>query len=213
MKAHLRDVSVVIDVGANAGFYSCLAKSLGKTVVAVEPSRRNLRVLYQNLDENKWKDVEVFPMALAAQPGVASLFGSGVAASLLPGWNRASLFEREFVAVTTLDTLIGGRFQGQAMAIKIDVEGAELEVLKGAAACLRHTPRPVWFIEIIGRGPFSEPFNRNYVETFELFFSTGYRCFTWNKAFREIGLDEVRQWARAGGDVIAGHNFVFREAR
>jgi hypothetical protein len=45
IRHHLRKADVFIDVGANIGFYSCIARSDGKYVVAIEPLIQNLRYL------------------------------------------------------------------------------------------------------------------------------------------------------------------------
>src|SRR5438093_3453331 len=45
----LRDAEVFVDVGANIGFYSCIARLAGKQVIAVEPLRRNLDYFYANM--------------------------------------------------------------------------------------------------------------------------------------------------------------------
>src|SRR5271165_259246 len=49
----------VVDVGANVGFYSCLAASKGKPVIAIEPSPRNVDYLKANLWRNRYQNVEV----------------------------------------------------------------------------------------------------------------------------------------------------------
>src|SRR5437016_5068696 len=46
---HLQKASACIDIGANIGLYTCLAASLGKHVVAIEPMPSNLKVLCRNL--------------------------------------------------------------------------------------------------------------------------------------------------------------------
>lgn len=64
----LHDSDVFVDVGANVGLYTCLARSAGKTVLAIEPLQRNLDYLYANLRANGFEDVEVFPVGLADRP-------------------------------------------------------------------------------------------------------------------------------------------------
>ena len=87
MRQHLSQSDVFIDVGANIGFYSCLARSLGKQVIAIEPLLKNLNHLYSNLIDNTWKDVEVFPVGLSDHPGLAVLYGaSSTGASLISNW-------------------------------------------------------------------------------------------------------------------------------
>lgn len=53
---------VFVDVGANVGYYTCMACQLGKHVVAIEPFELNCRYLLYNLQHNGWNNVEVFPL-------------------------------------------------------------------------------------------------------------------------------------------------------
>jgi FkbM family methyltransferase len=87
---HLQNASVCFDIGANIGLYSCLAASQGKQVIAVEPSRSNLDLLYANLGCNGLLDVEVFPLGLSSKGGIKHLFGGGTGASFVSGWAGAS---------------------------------------------------------------------------------------------------------------------------
>src|SRR5262249_54092026 len=66
--AEAKAADAVIDVGANIGFYTCLARSLGRHAIAVEPLARNLRFLYRNLALNEFDDVEVFPVGVGRAP-------------------------------------------------------------------------------------------------------------------------------------------------
>lgn len=83
----LVDVDVFVDVGANIGFYTCLARSKGAYTIAVEPLTQNMDYLYANLYANDWNDVEVYPVGLARKPGLANLYGGdwGISAGGL-GW-------------------------------------------------------------------------------------------------------------------------------
>jgi FkbM family methyltransferase len=60
----LKDVDVLINVGANVGYYCCHALSMGKAVVAFEPIQRNLRYLCVNIKTNGWS-CEIYPIALS----------------------------------------------------------------------------------------------------------------------------------------------------
>lgn len=61
----LKGVDIFVDVGANIGFYTCLACSLEKYVIAIEPQTLNLKCLYENLTINQCQNVEVFPIGLS----------------------------------------------------------------------------------------------------------------------------------------------------
>ena len=85
----LESHDTVLDIGANVGFYSCLAASRGKHVLSFEPSPRNLRFLYRNLMENGLQNAEVFPVGVAKQCGLSRIYGFGGISSFVAGWAQA----------------------------------------------------------------------------------------------------------------------------
>ncbi len=130
-----------IDVGANIGYFTCLLSKLagpaGK-VLAVEPEPQNLALLEKNVKTNNAANVVIFPCALGASEGSAML-------GLYKPSNRgrhslldASAKTQIQVPVRTLDDL--ARESGQNVKswslVKIDVEGYEPFVLKGAQETL-----------------------------------------------------------------------------
>jgi FkbM family methyltransferase len=169
IQEHLDRIDVFVDIGANIGFYTCLALSAGKYTIAVEPLRRNLDSLYANLAENGWRNVEVYPVGLASQPGLATLYGEATGASLVSGWAGASPLLKRTIPLTTLDILMGERFCGKNLFIKVDVEGAEFDLLQGAARTLAMSPAPVWMVEIGLTEHYPAGFNPNYASTFAPF--------------------------------------------
>lgn len=201
---------VVIDIGANVGFYSCLAASRGKCVVSFEPAQRNLKFLYENLWSNGFFSVEVFPVALGPKPGLMPLYGFGGIASLVAGWAQASNNHSHFASVTTLDTIVGNRFGGRRLLIKMDVEGFELNVLAGARKMLRQDPKPTWIVEILLSGTaIPGGINENFCETFEVFWSNNYRCEALGPEQLEITPDIVKKWASRGAVECGANNFLF----
>ncbi|MEO8214248.1 MAG: FkbM family methyltransferase, partial [Myxococcales bacterium] len=137
----LSSVDLVIDCGANAGLYTCLAASRGVSVMAIEPYPLCLSILYRNLRDNAFKvPIEVYPMALGDQAGVAPLYGRGQGASLLAGWGGLPTFDTQLVSVIPLDALVGRRFDGKRILLKVDVEGGEWNLLKGATQVLAQRP-------------------------------------------------------------------------
>ena len=142
-----------LDVGANEGIYSVFAaRRVGAegTVWAFEPSRRELDRLRCNLELNGLK-VRVFPLALADSAGHADLRVAGYEHE---GQNTLGAFaytgvelaRTEPVDLMRLDDVVEQNPLGRLDAIKVDVEGAELRLFRGATATLRRF-RPVLLFE------------------------------------------------------------------
>ena len=209
IRRNLSTAEVFVDIGANIGLYTCLARSEGKYAIAVEPQPRNLECLYASLSLNGWMDTEVYPLGLAASHGLAILYGaSGPSASLLAGWAAYSRRSQQTIAVTTLDTLLADRFDGKQLLIKIDVEGAEYNVLKGAEKTIRRLPKPTWMVEICLNEFHPAGINPNYAATFELFWNQGYEVRTADRQNRLILPDDVAQWVKAGRSRSGSINYI-----
>jgi len=207
---HLLDsADVFVDVGAYIGFYTCLARSSGKYTVAVEPLVQNLDYLYANLDANGWPDVEVYPVGLAHQPGLATLYGGGTGASLVSGWAGASPLLRRMIPLSTLDIVLGERFGEKKLLIKVDVEGAEYELLQGASRTLSLTPAPIWIVEIGLTEHFPSGFNQNYTSTFDIFWKHGYESWTANKLRQPITPAGIEECVRLRRVQFGTHNYLF----
>lgn len=171
----MQQADVFVDVGANVGIYACLAANTGKPVLAIEPQRQNLSVLSRNIALNNLDRIEVLPVGLSDRPGSATLYGLGDVASLDAEWNATGASYEEVVNLSTLDLVLAERFAGAQLLIKIDVEGFEFQVLRGAALTLARVPRPIWLVEIFRNRPATQKPNDNFEATFSLFASGGYQ--------------------------------------
>jgi len=201
--------SVCVDIGANIGLYTCVAASRGKHVLAVEPLARNLELLYRNIEANNFTEVEVFPLGLTSRTGVERIYGFGMGASLIQGWAGSLRNSYKLVAVSTLDLILNSRFVGLPLLIKMDVEGLELEVLKGAAQTLGMNPRPKWIVEICLNEHFPGGQNDKFCETFETFWRCGYKTSIADGEQRVVGQGDVLRWARLGRVDFGSHNYLF----
>lgn len=128
------------DVGAHVGYYTLLAARLvgdAGRVVSFEPDARNFELLAENVRRNALTNVEVANMAVAAREGELQLYRD-------PDWagdhRIHAVSGRESVAVrcTTLDGYAARH--GAPDVIKMDVQGAEGEVLAGMRDILRESP-------------------------------------------------------------------------
>jgi FkbM family methyltransferase len=143
--------TTAIDVGANVGLFTVpLARAVGSggRVVAIEPDPENVARLEANLRLNRLANVLVQRVAAADGEGEAELhvandpaFHSTVAVHAGREVGRTLR-----VPTTRLDTIWMRLGQPAVSAIKIDVEGAELAVLRGAETLLRET-RPTLLLE------------------------------------------------------------------
>jgi FkbM family methyltransferase len=134
----LKPGAVAFDVGANAGFFTLLASKLtgaGGRVYAFEPLPRNLDYLERHVRLNGAANVTIEPLAIAAASGEAH-FRTGVHASM--GGLRDDGDLR--VVTASLDDLIASGRVPRPDFIKMDIEGAEGEALRGAAGLLAGGP-------------------------------------------------------------------------
>lgn len=148
LKQTLRQEDVFWDVGANVGAVSLVAARLCRKVVSFEPDPRSLAVLRKNLKRNDFAHVELMPVALGEAPGSAILHqapskNTGMSSMMLDRVDEAS---PTAITVWQADELLERRPELAPTVIKIDVEGAEHLVLRGASELLaRGTVRALVF--------------------------------------------------------------------
>lgn len=143
----LREGMVVIDVGAHIGYYTLLAaRSAGSaaTVHAVEPCDENRGVLQENIRLNGLENVVIHPYAAGRSRGNRAfhLTGSSDSHGFYPHPYAATVQTIEMVE-RPLDDLT----DGPVHAVKIDVEGAEIEVLQGMGRILSENPELALCVE------------------------------------------------------------------
>lgn len=132
---------VFFDVGANAGYYSILASRLvgdSGRVLAFEPLIRNLSYLYRHKSLNNAENVTVFAFACSDENSIVSFStGDNIAMGHI---DKEAAGEMPVPSIT-LDE-VSKRTGLMPNIIKIDVEGAELDVLMGAENILKNaTPK------------------------------------------------------------------------
>jgi FkbM family methyltransferase len=135
---------VFIDVGANFGVYTIVASKLvGETgkVIAFEPTAQSFAILQQNLKLNHLANVRAFQVALAETRRKAWLYYGWDPVGNSLGMDPHCGGDGEEVQVETLDNMLEKTGIGRVDVIKVDVEGAEELVLRGATRSLiRHSP-------------------------------------------------------------------------
>lgn len=151
----LRPGMTVLDIGANQGLYTLLAaQRVGSTgrVFAFEPSPRERRALRLNVMINFCMNVTVESSAIGDEEGDSDLFlveGPETGCnSLRPPVIVDGTSRPLRVSITRLDRWVREHNIDRVDFIKLDVEGAELSVLKGATELLSRSPRPAILAEV-----------------------------------------------------------------
>jgi len=136
----LRD-EIFVDIGANLGQTLLKFKSVSTSVdyYGFEPNPACCYYLEQLIAENHFDKTVVFPVAIAEEIGVASLYihhtddTAGSSASLLKDFKNEVVSFQKMIPVFNLTYFRERYFEDKPVGIlKIDVEGAELEALKGS---------------------------------------------------------------------------------
>lgn len=150
----LKPDSIILDVGANIGYYSLLAAKVvdvdvGK-IYAIEPERRNYELLQKNIESSSYSSIVPFKLAIGKEDGNAELFLS----TTNKGDHQlyfSSGREMQVVDAVTLDSFI--KQEGiRPTVIKIDTQGYDYLVLKGGLEYINNTPGLLVFTEFWDHG-------------------------------------------------------------
>jgi FkbM family methyltransferase len=136
---HVNAGQVVLDIGANIGYFTLLfARRVGPSgrVIAFEPSRDNVELLNKNIAVNGYGNVEIVDQAVSDRPGKIALHLSPTSVDhriFDSGDGRPS---RE-VSVTTIDDYWRAAGRPRIDFVKMDIQGAEGHALDGMSETLR----------------------------------------------------------------------------
>lgn len=131
--AALRQVDVYIDLGANVGFFSLTAATLCKPVISIEPNYRNYKLFLDALSRSPvdiQNRITVLPVAVSCTSAPIWLYGGGQSSSIHRDWLGRDDKFRYMAASITMQSLLSMTPLGSRALVKIDVEGAEVDLLK-----------------------------------------------------------------------------------
>lgn len=144
----LRDTDLFVDVGANVGSYTILASAeVGARTLAVEPVPSTHEILKANISLNG-----VERLVDARNVGIGSSAGSIRFTRSLDTVNHVATQDEPDtieVPIETLDNIVG---DAAPILVKIDVEGYETEVLRGARRTIANPCLKAVIIELNGSG-------------------------------------------------------------
>jgi FkbM family methyltransferase len=152
-KINLPPGSAFVDVGVNVGQTLLTFRSVsGNPYFGFEPNPSCVYYLQKLISENRFENTSIIPVGLFSESKVASFFqkNSSDAAGTVEDKLRPGYYEKNevsYVPVFAFDQLSIDSLNNVSL-VKIDVEGAELGVLKGMSN-LMMTQRPVVICEVL----------------------------------------------------------------
>jgi FkbM family methyltransferase len=132
-----KDASLLVDVGANMGYFSLLWTGINQkgTAIAFEPQPRNLKNLENNINRNKLADrIQVIPKAVGDRVGFTQFDVGPVEQTGWGGISTSTSDTNITVPIVRLDLELAN---SKIDVLKIDVEGADTWVLFGCEELLR----------------------------------------------------------------------------
>ena len=178
------------DIGANVGLFTLSAAAVPSVQVhAFEPALKTYAVLLENIKLNAASDIVVNRTALGDHAGSAELAINAPGRDGLNTIGRATHSDAlvvgyETVPMTTLDSYVQQHRIAHVDLLKVDVEGAELLVFRGARELLNRHDAPVILYESADWTPAG--FDYHPVEIMWFLQNCGYRLFTLDKTGRPL---------------------------
>jgi FkbM family methyltransferase len=177
LRQHVRPGATVLDVGANIGYYTVQAATLvgphGR-VVAFEPQPSMRQELAANLALNRITNVTIMPYALSDRAAIAHFCVPTAGHESMGSLHSNARFKADCeieVETRCLDDVLESASCTRVDLVKLDAEGAELPIVKGASGLLSGPNRPYVVFEA----------NEENCAPF------GYRVFDLLKAFWDFG--------------------------
>lgn len=192
----LKPGMTVLDIGAHKGLHTLLfSRKVGRKgrVLAFEPSPRERRKLKHHLLLNRCRNTTVFECALGEMEAHATLYlvnGQDTWCNSLRPPDTSSPTVPVSVRVQRLDGVLRQSDIDRVDFVKLDVEGGELAVLKGAQALLCRRPRPLIFCEVLERR--SRPWGYRASEILEYLELQDFKWFGIESGGRLVAVDSGR---------------------
>ncbi len=151
VKSIIQEDEIIIDIGANIGYYTLLESQLASKgkVFAVEPIPENFNLLDINIKLNECKNIDAYKMAIGDISGKSKMY-------VYDKRNRCSFIKDPSgniineieVPVMTLDKFVESYVRQDPTFIRMDLEGYEFQVIKGARGILDNNRPLKLFVEL-----------------------------------------------------------------
>jgi FkbM family methyltransferase len=135
----LRDRDVFFDIGANAGMVTLETRAVlgdGISICAFEPQPSLAESLRRSIAVNKYGNIAVFECLLSDHDGIGDLYltSHAIHASMRPREHKYKKISRP---VWKIDTLVGTGRCPSPHVVKVDTEGAEMQIFQGMTDTIR----------------------------------------------------------------------------
>jgi len=151
VKKIIKTKDIIIDIGANIGYYALLEARLAKKgkIYAIEPIPKNNKLLNENVKLNKYKNISIFQYAIGDKNeiGIMNISDKCNWSSFTKNPNTKVLEEIK-VPLITLDKFIEKNVKKNPSLIRMDVEGYECQILKGMKKMLKEGKPLKIFMEL-----------------------------------------------------------------
>lgn len=165
---------IYIDIGSNIGIYSIFASAFFEKVYSFEPSKFTFKIQLNNIELNHIKNIDVINYGLSSVEGNGDLrinkFNNG--GNSLENLGAEVSSEIEKVKLTTLDSFFIDKCLDQIDLIKIDIEGHEIEAIKGGCNLLSKF-KPLIYCEVASNKEYLAQLIKNLPLGYEAFNAIG----------------------------------------
>ena len=181
---------IIIDIGANLGYYALLEAKLGGFVHAIEPVKRSFEILNKSIELNGYKNIKTYNLAIGSQNGTQNIIISHRNNwSTMLNLNIAvdkykQNFNRFYKGIEktetlTLDNFVRDNNINKIDFIRMDVEGYETEIIKKADYAFSLMPKGAHLTVEVHAGLFKD--RKSIVIMLDKIHRAGFKiiCGTW----------------------------------
>ena len=195
---YLRSEDSFLDIGANIGVYTLLAASKihSGSIHSIEALPKNYIRLQENLKLNQFEQVKTYELAVSDCTGTVAL--NLAEGDSMPFITRTTAKNTITVPTNTLDNLLQNQPLANLTLAKMDIEGAEILALKGAASLLKQQRPHVWILEINDTVSY---FGHQKQDLVDVLNSYGYNLYRYNADINQLSPITLEQ--QQGNNVLA----------
>jgi FkbM family methyltransferase len=198
---------VVIDIGANIGYYAVMAacRATEGKVYAFEPLPQIYTQLTKNATLNHLVNLEAIPFAVSNQNGRLPFYISDTGNTGMSGLSPSENFSGQIATVTvvSLDDWATSKQLTKIDFIKMDIEGAEVDALSGMKYILENY-QPVLFIEI--RETLLKQYGQTPAGIYHLLYGYGYTAY---EIIKKTVIKKTAAYAEGDAVIFTPGNYLF----